>query len=40
MESLAAGVVVNQIQVDPDTEQQAKVALQRMLELPGKSHKD
>ena len=40
MESLAAGVVVNQIQVDPDTEQQAKVALQRMLDLPGKSHKD
>ncbi|MFL6003720.1 MAG: quinolinate synthase NadA [Nocardioides sp.] len=40
MESLAAGAVVNQIQVDPDTEQQAKVALQRMLELPGKSHKD
>ncbi|MGH3308900.1 MAG: quinolinate synthase, partial [Nocardioides sp.] len=40
MESLAAGVVVNQIQVDPDTEQQALVALQRMLELPGKSHRD
>ena len=40
MESLAAGVVVNQIQVDPETEQQALVALQRMLELPGKSHRD
>lgn len=40
MESLAAGVVVNQIEVDPDTEQQALVALQRMLELPGKSHRD
>jgi quinolinate synthase len=40
MESLASGVVVNQIQVDPDTEQQALVALRRMLELPGKSHKD
>ncbi len=40
MESLAAGVVVNQIKVDPDTEQQALVALQRMLELPGKSHRD
>jgi quinolinate synthase len=40
MESLASGVVVNQIQVDPDTEQQALVALQRMLELPGKSHRD
>jgi hypothetical protein len=26
--------------VDPDTEQQALVALRRMLELPGKSHKD
>jgi quinolinate synthase len=40
MESLAAGAVVNQIQVDADTEEQAKVALQRMLDLPGKSHKD
>jgi quinolinate synthase len=40
MESLASGVLVNQIQVDPDTEQQALVALQRMLELPGKSHRD
>ncbi len=40
MESLASGVVVNQIEVDPDTEQQALVALQRMLELPGKSHRD
>jgi len=40
MESLAAGMVVNQIQVDPETEEQAKVALQRMLDLPGKSHKD
>jgi quinolinate synthase len=40
MESLASGVLVNQIQVDPDTEQQALVALQRMLDLPGKSHRD
>ena len=40
MESLASGVVVNQIQVDPQTEQEALVALQRMLDLPGKSHKD
>jgi quinolinate synthase len=40
MESLAAGVVVNQIEVDPDTEEWAKVALQRMLDLPGKSHRD
>ena len=40
MESLVAGAVVNQIEVDPETERQALVALQRMLDLPGKSHKD
>ncbi|MGH3361902.1 MAG: quinolinate synthase NadA [Nocardioides sp.] len=40
MESLAGGTVVNQIEVDPDTEEQALVALQRMLDLPGKSHRD
>jgi quinolinate synthase len=40
MESLVDGVVVNQVQVDPDTEHWAKVALQRMLDLPGKSHRD
>ncbi len=40
MESLVDGVVVNQIQVDPETEEQALVALQRMLDLPGKSHRD
>jgi quinolinate synthase len=40
MESLVNGVVVNQIQVDPDTEHWAQVALQRMLDLPGKSHRD
>ncbi len=40
MESLVDGVVVNQIEVDPDTEQWAKLALQRMLDLPGKSHRD
>ncbi|WP_205474747.1 quinolinate synthase NadA [Nocardioides sp. SYSU D00038] len=40
MESLAAGQVVNQIEVDPETEKWALVALQRMLDLPGKSHKD
>jgi quinolinate synthase len=40
MESLVAGTVVNQIVVDPDTERQALVALQRMLDLPGRSHKD
>jgi quinolinate synthase len=40
MESLVAGQVVNQITVDPDTERDALVALQRMLDLPGKSHRD
>jgi quinolinate synthase len=35
MESLVAGTVVNRIQVDPETERWAKVALQRMLDLPG-----
>ena len=40
MESLVAGAVVNQIQVDPDTEHHAKIALERMLALPGKSHRD
>ena len=40
MESLVAGNVVNRIEVDPDTEHWAKIALQRMLDLPGKSHRD
>ncbi len=40
LESLVAGTVVNQIEVDGDTEKWAKVALQRMLDLPGRSHKD
>src|SRR5215213_4178068 len=40
MESLVAGTVVNRIQVDPETERWALVALQRMLDLPGKSHRD
>jgi len=40
LESLVDGVVVNQIQVDPETERDARVALQRMLDLPGKSHRD
>jgi len=40
MESLVEGVVVNQIEVDEDTERWAKVALDRMLALPGKTHKD
>ena len=35
MESLVAGQEVNVIDVDPDTEHWAKVALQRMLDLPG-----
>jgi quinolinate synthase len=37
MESLAAGTVVNRIQVDPDTSEWANVALQRMLDLAAAS---
>lgn len=40
MESLVAGTVVNRIEVDPDTERWALVALERMLALPGKTAKD
>ena len=40
LENLVAGTVVNPIRVDPDTEHWAKVALDRMLALPGKSHRD
>ena len=40
LESLAEGHLVNVIEVDEDTEHWAKVALQRMLDLPGKSHRD
>ncbi|WP_182380355.1 quinolinate synthase NadA [Nocardioides sp. WS12] len=40
LENLVEGVVVNQITVDPQTEADALVALQRMLDLPGKSHRD
>jgi quinolinate synthase len=40
LESLVDGVVVNRISVDPDTEHHAHVALQRMLDLPGRSHRD
>lgn len=40
LESLVNGDVPNVIEVDPDTEHWAKVALDRMLALPGKSHKD
>ncbi|GAB2985560.1 quinolinate synthase NadA [Nocardioides montaniterrae] len=40
LENLVAGNVVNVIEVDPQTEADALVALQRMLDLPGKSHRD
>jgi quinolinate synthase len=40
LESLVAGQVVNRIEVDPETERWARIALQRMLDLPGKSHRD
>ncbi len=36
MENLVAGNVVNRIRVDPHTEKWAKVALQRMLDLPAR----
>jgi quinolinate synthase len=35
LENLVAGNLVNVIEVDEQTEAEAKVALQRMLELPG-----
>ncbi|MFL6157551.1 MAG: quinolinate synthase NadA [Marmoricola sp.] len=40
LESLVDGTVVNQIQVDGETEKYAKVALQRMLDLPGRTNRD
>jgi len=40
LESLVEGNVVNEIRVDPETERWAKVALQRMLDLPGKTARD
>ena len=40
MENLVAGTVVNRIVVDEETEREALVALQRMLDLPGRSHRD
>jgi quinolinate synthase len=40
LENLVEGVVVNRIEVDPQTEADALAALQRMLDLPGKSHRD
>lgn len=36
LESLAAGELVNQITVDPDTAHWAKVALDRMLRCPSR----
>ena len=35
LESLVEGTVVNRIEVDPDTAHWARVALDRMLALPG-----
>ena len=40
LESLVAGTVVNRIEVDPETERWALVALERMLALPGKTARD
>ena len=39
LESLVAGAVVNRIDVDPDTAHWARVALQRMLDLPGRTQR-
>ncbi len=40
LENLVEGRVLNQIEVDPDTERDAKFALQRMLDLPGDTARD
>ncbi|HEU5035910.1 MAG TPA: quinolinate synthase NadA [Nocardioides sp.] len=40
MEALVDGTVVNRIEVDPETEKWALVALERMLALPGKTARD
>jgi quinolinate synthase len=40
LESLAAGRVVNRIQVDPEVARWARVALDQMLALPGQTHRD
>ncbi|WP_141013865.1 quinolinate synthase NadA [Nocardioides sambongensis] len=40
LENLVAGRVVNRIEVDEQTQAEALVALQRMLDLPGKSNRD
>jgi quinolinate synthase len=40
LESLVEGRVVNPIRVDEQVAEQARVALDRMLALPGRSHRD
>ena len=40
LESLVDGAVVNRIEVDPETEKWALVALERMLALPGRTARD
>lgn len=40
LESLAAGRVVNRIQVDPEVARYARAALDQMLALPGETHRD
>jgi quinolinate synthase len=40
MESLVAGEVVNRVVVDEDTQRWARIALDRMLALPGDTKKD
>jgi quinolinate synthase len=40
LESLVAGRVVNPIHVDAEVARHARVALDRMLALPGETHKD
>ncbi len=40
LESLVAGTEVNVIDVEAETARLADIALQRMLALPGRSHRD
>ncbi|MEO7746393.1 MAG: quinolinate synthase NadA, partial [Actinomycetota bacterium] len=40
LESLVAGRVVNRIQVEPDVAHWARVALDQMLALPGRTNRD
>jgi quinolinate synthase len=40
LESLVEGRVVNAIRVDPEVAGHARAALDRMLALPGETHKD